>query len=174
MFSMRVSSIIQAVRDQILPPRKGPPVYRDGASVYPGLAFSFDCGLCTGEISERIMINAIVCGNTSTFIYADDFVNCPSIDKIPYASWKNTSNHDSCWRSDGLDSPITKLYFEMANRINAQRVKLNKSEVAPIHMHDFSNSNILTRMFTRISVSIKPVERYGREIVDIKIIPEME
>lgn len=31
---------------------------------------------------------------------------------IPLESWKNTSNHDSCWRSDGVQSPITAMMFE--------------------------------------------------------------
>lgn len=31
---------------------------------------------------------------------------------IPLESWKNTSNHDSCWRTDGVQSPITKMMFD--------------------------------------------------------------
>jgi hypothetical protein len=31
---------------------------------------------------------------------------------IPLKSWKNTSNHDSCWRTDGVQSPITTMMFD--------------------------------------------------------------
>jgi hypothetical protein len=31
---------------------------------------------------------------------------------IPLESWKNTSNHDTCWRTDGIQSPITSMMFD--------------------------------------------------------------
>lgn len=31
---------------------------------------------------------------------------------------KNTSNHDSCWKSDGIERPITDLYFAMCVEYN--------------------------------------------------------
>ena len=33
------------------------------------------------------------------------------------AKWQNTSNHDSCWRSDGIESPITSVYFDHCRRV---------------------------------------------------------
>ncbi len=41
--------------------------------------------------------------------------------QVPLDAWKNTSNHDSCWRSDGLQ-PLSKLYFEMAEEVLAESI----------------------------------------------------
>lgn len=35
-----------------------------------------------------------------------------SLSQIPNSAWQNTSNHDSCWRTDGVQSPIVKVMFE--------------------------------------------------------------
>lgn len=31
--------------------------------------------------------------------------------------WQNTSNHDSCWRSDGVSSPIANTYFKHCRKV---------------------------------------------------------
>lgn len=31
--------------------------------------------------------------------------------------WKNTSNHDSCWRTDGIRSEIIKVYFDFCKKV---------------------------------------------------------
>jgi len=54
---------------------------------------------------------------------ASNYVNIwwcvPEDGRYPNPSeWKNTSNHDSCWRSDGVGAPLTKLYFAMCKQVN--------------------------------------------------------
>lgn len=43
------------------------------------------------------------------------WVRSPS--EIPVSEWINTSNHDSCWNSDGF-SFISNEYFKMCKEIN--------------------------------------------------------
>ena len=53
-------------------------------------------------------------GNTSVFYTESDVRD---ITQVKSNDWINTSNHDSCWRSDGF-ALLDKLYFEMANKVN--------------------------------------------------------
>jgi hypothetical protein len=36
---------------------------------------------------------------------------------VDNAKWQNTSNHDSEWRSDGVESPIVKVYFAHCRKV---------------------------------------------------------
>ena len=38
--------------------------------------------------------------------------------KEEIVDWEVTSCHDSCWRGDGLLSPLSKLYFEMCEEVD--------------------------------------------------------
>ncbi len=46
--------------------------------------------------------------------------NYRGFENIPHTEWENTSNHDSCWRSDGL-SFFPKLFFDMAKEVNPNK-----------------------------------------------------
>ena len=37
------------------------------------------------------------------------------------SDYKMTSDHDSCWRSDGIDSSISHVYFALAKQVNADK-----------------------------------------------------
>lgn len=73
------------------------------------------------------------------------------VDKVD--NWKHETTHDSCWR----DIPIfSQVYFELANKVNAQRVELDLPEIAPIRMHESSSfAGINGPLFRRIPVEIK-------------------
>ena len=62
------------------------------------------------------------------FAVCDDYFDKPD--------WINTSNHDSCWRTDGVRSRLNTLYFKMCKIVN--------SEVAPIKL-ETSVSNLITK-----------------------------
>lgn len=49
---------------------------------------------------------------TKVFFYVEknDFVH---LHNIPQEGWKLESDHDSCWTSDGLDTPLNKIYWDM-------------------------------------------------------------
>ena len=52
----------------------------------------------------------------------------------PNVIWKQRSNHDSCWRSDGLQD-LTKIYFECAKKFDGRKV--SGVEMRPCDIHHF-------------------------------------
>ena len=50
--------------------------------------------------------------------------------KVPLEEWKNPSNHDSCWRSDGVDTTLFQtrinLKKELAKNWGAQKEELSE------------------------------------------------
>lgn len=42
----------------------------------------------------------------------------PLMRKGDFQEWKVTSCHDSCWKSDGVESPLTNLYFKMCDGVD--------------------------------------------------------
>jgi hypothetical protein len=64
------------------------------------------------DVSRQAFI--LFTGNTSVFMaVAPQDYRWRGWSDISFEDWKNTSNHDSCWRSDGVRSPIVQLYFDM-------------------------------------------------------------
>lgn len=62
----------------------------------------------------RVPVHMIFFGNTSVFFFADkekEFYGMPDPDRF-----ENTSNHNSCWRSDGFRT-LHQLYFDMCEEI---------------------------------------------------------
>lgn len=39
-------------------------------------------------------------------------------------NWKLTSNHDSCWRSDGVSAPLSNFYFTMCEEVNSKKAPM--------------------------------------------------
>ena len=79
-------------------------------------------------------------GNTTVFVAVPvEDERWYSWKQIPLEAWKNTSNHDSCWRSDGVQSPMSSVYFEMCEAINERRKQFDYKEIAPIKMHQFNH-----------------------------------
>lgn len=48
------------------------------------------------------------------------------------AAWINTCNHDSCWRSDGVRSPIVKAYFDLCNEVAPKKAPIELEATAHI------------------------------------------
>lgn len=48
------------------------------------------------------------------------------------AAWTNTSNHDSCWRSDGVRSPIVKAYFDLCSEVAPKKAPVEVCATAHI------------------------------------------
>jgi len=43
--------------------------------------------------------------------------------EIPKDAWKMESDHDSCWTSDGLSSPLHRVYMELRNKFPQERFR---------------------------------------------------
>lgn len=83
----------------------------------------------------------ILCtGNTSVFVaVAPEDKRYFSWKDIPLDAWKNTSNHDSCWRSDGVQSSLTEQYFAVCEEVNKAREAQGYESVAPAQMSHFNH-----------------------------------
>lgn len=57
--------------------------------------------------------------NYTKVIMAVDSENIPAFTFDPSLTFKHMSDHDSCWRSDGLESPLNKVSHDMVNELEA-------------------------------------------------------
>ena len=48
------------------------------------------------------------------------------------SKWQNTSNHDSCWSSDGVRSPIVNVYFNMCGEVAPKKAPIELEATAHI------------------------------------------
>jgi len=70
--------------------------------------------------SEHTSVNTwFQLGNETGFIPLDD-------------EWQNTSNHDSCWRSDGVRAPIAKAYFDLCREVAPKKAPIELVSTANI------------------------------------------
>jgi len=86
------------------------------------------------EVDEerRVTVYVMYAGLHSIF-YAlayDADGNYRAFGQVPHTEWENTSNHDSCWRSDGL-SFFPALFFDMAEKVNPDK--------PPGQLHSYTN-----------------------------------
>lgn len=76
--------------------------------------------------------------------------------------WVNTSNHDSCWRSDGL-SWISKLYFDMCKHVN--------DDVAPATLESTARVGFID-MWKEVTVLSRSAEMWKNEVLEVKPVNE--
>ncbi len=105
----------------------------------------------------------VFCGNVSVFIARQDVPGEQGLrhfTKIPSDEWENTSNHDSCWRSDGLHF-ITDAYFEMCKECN--------DNVAPITLESICQIGFI-RLWRDVEVITKSSDDddYRNVLVSVK------
>ena len=109
----------------------------------------------------------LFCSGVSVFyadIYNTEQGNWRTWSEINPDEWINTSNHDSCWRSDGLDF-INKAYFEMCKNVNP--------EIAPRDLHsylDFGFGGMWTDVIVTLEIdtSVDGSIGYWQKVVDVK------
>ncbi len=61
----------------------------------------------------RKYVHIIITSQHRVYVAESDL---PGYKDVPIKAWKNTSNHDSCWRSDGLRA-IQSTYFKVAHLV---------------------------------------------------------
>ncbi len=126
-----------------------------------GLLFTLDLNVSdyskSKKENDRRHVYFLVGGNRSVWFATEDFG--PTMWKgIPLNEWVNTSNHDACWSSYGIDRPLTKLYFEMCDRVNPK--------VASIKLHQHCWFKWTNVQFTWDHD--KSDDRHKRKLVDIR------
>ena len=60
-----------------------------------------------------------------------------SLENVPLNAWENTSNHDSCWRTDGIQSPLTSAMFHLWDK-SWERVPREHQQVPKDACVDFA------------------------------------
>ncbi len=170
MFAIEIDSYVAMITDELLGnPRKLPE--RLGAfQEQEGLIFFFDMSLTVYKDQKTYRRRSnycfVIAGKSVWFSLVKGLV--PSLDELNnITTWENTSNHDSCWRSDGL-RPISRVYFEFAEQINKEMVADGLPEVAPVNMKmhvSLWKPWKLCNVVSRLDPADK--NRYKREIVSI-------
>ena len=97
--------------------------HKDFSMTHPGLLFEVEMSVRKRDDMEselRRWFYVAFCGNTSVFYTSaqDADGNFRQFEEIPSEEWENTSNHDSCWRSDGLHW-LTTEYFDMCTQVES-------------------------------------------------------
>lgn len=119
MFIIRASSFVCYLKDTLTDSLDGWESLGGGKMRKPGIMVSLDCRLSNYETNDRrnVLVHFVLCGNTNVFAYCAD----KRFNYLPFEEFENTSNHDSCWRTDGVDSYLTGLYFKWADEIRQGR-----------------------------------------------------
>ena len=129
MFQIEVANVICTIKEALL--EQG----QLGDGSYKALVISADLGMDDYESGEtkRGVVHFIFSGNTSVWFAHVDALS--RWDSVLIDEWENTSNHDSCWRTDGVSSILSKLYFKWAKEINP--------DMAPCDLSKFCTLGVL-------------------------------
>jgi hypothetical protein len=147
MLSIKIENVVSSMVRQLL--------INDDSDVIKGKAlhFHFDCRLGYEDFNVSRGLHLLY-GRRPQGSYVDVFsaiLDSP-FDKISkVVNWKHECSHDSCWRDIGV---FSQVYFDMADSINAKRVKEGLNAVAPIEMHEYNSFNEIDRFFQWVSVEI--------------------
>lgn len=173
MLTIRADNTICTLRDQLCPARSNQPMRVGDTNrfVYPGIVFALDLHLAHYENNKEAEVRQVayiaMCGNTSVWWAIEPegkrWMNYKSVKP---EEWVNTSNHDSCWRTDGMKM-LTDWYFKAAETIN----KKLDTNVAPAMMsHHTSLGFCLANPWQFVSIEhAEDVSNgYRRKIVSIE------
>ena len=166
MFKVGLSSLISSIVREELRKCDMEPKYelKTGHITKEGIMIEYNCAVhdYTGHRSakesfRRYMI--LFCGNVNVFVARVEHKSC--LEDVPPERWENTSNHDSCWSSDGLDF-INRSYFEMCNEVNP--------DVAPVLLDSGAQIGFLSKMFTKVIITYKQRQGndYRNELVKVE------
>ncbi len=178
MFQVEVDHLICTLWDTLRPrsPVREYPDYKSSGCdtvTEPGLMTTLDLRLSLYLNSKMYDASAIVhtlfTSNTSVFVAVTrDFERW---DDIEIENFLNTSNHDSCWRSDGMRN-LRKLFFKMTTELNDELVADGLSRHKTNAFQQFSTLGALgsSKPWELVKVTHSRGEDYGpgrRKLVSI-------
>ena len=144
--SMMISSIKECFESLM------PEVKYDGNKVKaPGVLYTFDFRINDNRISmksiqlSRIVHILLVYPHAVFISEKNDYVTVPE-------DFRMTSNHNSCYKSDGIWTPVSKIYFDMCEKINHIRKGRHMEELSPIEM----DSNAYIWKMKMVTVDLVP------------------
>jgi hypothetical protein len=162
MFEMRLDSMLCDLVENFID-REYPVKWENGTITKKGIIFEILCRVHDFSGKDRKssykQFYVMFCGNTNVF-YVMKKISVYNPLQIPFDKWINTSNHDSCWRSDGLEF-INKMYFDMCNEVN--------SEKAPVEL--YSSADIGNIKPKNVLITYKNNEEtWKNEVIKVEII----
>lgn len=177
MIDIRASTLICQLADHFLDQKTAPVISEDFRNITThGVIFTLNCSTSDYTEEKNYHVNKqiyfLFTRRTSVFVaVAPEGVHYYSWEEIPLELWENTSNHDTCWRSDGTDSPLSKLYFNMCDEVNSMREQDGLERKAPVELSHFNNfSHRLVRHVdvTTTDDADSHNPSYFKKIVEIK------
>lgn len=162
---VNVSQIITTLYQQL---GRNNPKFRarlldDGHYVGLGMAFSVLIRASLNDVTAHRFMHFILAGHAVHVWCVESTELSPF--GVPRSEWINTSNHDSCWRSDGVASPLDKLYFHLCDEVQADVPEEDK--VAPANITVKANFGSVA-IFNYVRVQFVPTKDYRYEIIDIE------
>lgn len=135
---------------------------RNGSITLPGVFAEISLYAQYKRKDIAKLVYMIFCGNVSAF-YTDKIWTKDDIKKdvtqIPTSDWINTSNHDSCWTSDGMKL-LERDFFDMCEEI--------APGIAPARVHfEAKLGDILWRYPKPLLVTIRNMNT-GRELLQVQ------
>lgn len=131
MFHMNVDTVVSELKESLLPRaqinEKALYVCLDlRLRHYRHVSEGFEFGAST---FVHFVLYSPYGSSTHTFIAQGD----PYAD-LSLLAWENTSNHDSCWRTDGVGKPLHEIFMDLANEVNRQVHEAGFPTVAPVEI----------------------------------------
>jgi len=181
MLDIKMANIIQQLTDQFLDRSVTTTMtdylYDTGNMKRVGLMFHITASVAkysndkdTVETSRNIFF--LLCGNTNVWIAEQDphkeERRWGGINSIPLDAWKNTSNHDSCWRSDGVESPLSQIYFDMCDEVNRQLPEEDRVAPKDLSMFNTFGFGDIVKHVTIVHAAVEPTDTYRRKIVEVE------
>ncbi len=165
MFNLKLNNMIQMLVDHELDRKTSVKILNDGSYQRPGVYLPIFLGVHDVKSDkykyEQLMM--LFVGNTSVFYTTKYNLD---IKKISNKSWINTSNHDSCWRSDGF-SFLHEIQMKMCKNVNPNiapiklytEAKLSIGGTYPVKHCLVTFKDNIKEYYKYKIISIKPIKK---------------
>lgn len=123
------------------------------------------------EYRRSALVHTVFTANTSVFVHTS--LDHKRWQEIIPESWANTSNHDSCWRSDGLRG-LHLLNNTFAKEMNEEIVADGGSSLAPRDFSQFCTLGTIAGkpwQYVEVCHERIPEENHKRRILSIRKLP---
>lgn len=168
-FAIETDSVLSTLWDNLRPERS---MYREAGESEVGLLVTLDLRMShyTNEGNEyhrSALVHTVFTADTSVFVHTSrDFQRWQEV--IP-EGWANTSNHDSCWRTDGLRG-LHLLQGTLCDEMNKEITRNGYSALASSEFNQFcSLGTIAGKPWQYVDVCHEriPEEYHKRRILSI-------
>ena len=150
MFEIRLNNVVEKIVENELIEKGG----KEGEALH----FHFDVKLSyIGKVGKEYrqsrglhLLYHIFPGSAYVNVFSG-VTDSPFGKRWEVKEWEHEASHDSCWRSVSI---FSNLYFEMANLINAARIKDRYKKIAPIKMNQYVNFCLFDALYRWVPVEI--------------------